>query len=206
MSSLETPGETLRAEDSLLDDLAGCCRISYLQGLVRGTGGNMSVRIDDDVYITATGCRLGDVYPGTLVKVSLDGSKVMNGKPSKELNLHLGVYRSRKDVLAIAHLHPVNSIAASILNREGVEIMPAYTPAYAAKIASIGMVPLLKPGSEELARAVSDAAASYNVILMKNHGIISVAKDIKAALSLVEEAEQNAALHIILRGKGGILF
>jgi L-fuculose-phosphate aldolase len=165
----------------------------------------MSVRIGDDIYITATNCRLGDVYSETLVKVSLDSSQATNGKPSKELNLHLGLYRRRKDVLAIAHLHPVNSIAVSILNEEGMEIMPAYTPGYAAKVAPIGMVPLLKPGSEELARAVSDTGTSYNVILMKNHGIISVAKDIKAALSLVEEAEQNAALHIILRGKGGIV-
>jgi L-fuculose-phosphate aldolase len=190
---------------AVLNDLAECCRVAYTQKLVGGTGGNMSVRIGEDVYITATGCRLGDVYPETLVKVSLDGSRKENGIPSKELNLHLGIYRSRKDVAAIAHLHPVNSIAVSIVADEKDDpVMPVYTPGYAVKIAPLALVPLLQPGSDELAQAVTQAASIANVILMKNHGIIAVGQNIKTAFSLIEEAEQNALLHICLKGKGAI--
>jgi L-fuculose-phosphate aldolase len=191
---------------SILEDLAECCRVVYTQRLVGGTGGNMSIRVGDDVYITATGSRLGDIYPETLVKVSIDGNRVENGKPSKELSLHLGIYRRRSDVTAIAHLHPVSSIAVSIIaNPKDDPIMPVYTPGYATKITPLALVPLLPPGSEELACAVVEAAISSNVILMKNHGIIAVGKDIKTALSLIEEAEQNAALHIYLKGKGAIV-
>lgn len=191
---------------SILDDLAECCRLAYTQRLVGGTGGNMSVRIGDDVYITATGSRLGDIYPETLVKVSLDGTRVENGKPSKELGLHLGIYRRRSDVTAIAHLHPVSSIAVSILaDLKDDPVMPVYTHGYAAKIEPLGLVPLLLPGSEELARSVGEAAVSSHVILMKNHGIIAMGKTTRTALSLVEETEQNAALHICLMGKGAIV-
>jgi L-fuculose-phosphate aldolase len=186
-----------------LEDLAETCRIAYAQKLVGGTGGNMSVRIGDDVYITATGCRLGDVCPETLVRVSLDGSGRENGTPSKELNLHLGIYRTRKDVAAVAHLHPVNSIIVSVLadGSRGLP-MPSYTPGFAAKIPSCGLVPLLPPGSEELARAVTEACLAADVVLMKNHGIIAVGRDIKSAFSLVEEAEQNAIIHLYLKGTG----
>jgi L-fuculose-phosphate aldolase len=166
----------------------------------------MSIRIGDDVYITATGSRLGDIYPENLVKVSIDGTRVENGRPSKELSLHLGIYCRRSDVTAIAHLHPVSSIAVSIIaNPKDDPVMPVYTPGYAAKIMPLALVPLLPPGSEELSCAVVEAAISSNVILMKNHGIIAVGKDIKKALSLIEEAEQNAALHIYLKGKGAIV-
>jgi len=39
---------------------------------------------------------------------------------------------------------------------------------------------------------------------MKNHGITAAAHFPKAALSLVEEAEQNAQLHVMLKGRGAL--
>ena len=188
----------------ILNGLAECCRIAYAQRLVGGTGGNMSVRIGDEVYITATGCRLGDVVPETLSRVMLDGTLKKGAPPSKELSLHLSIYRTRPDVHAVAHLHPINSIAVSVLAPENGEPMPAYSTGYKVKIPSCAIVPNLRPGSSELASALAEAALKSNVVLMKNHGVTTMAKDIKAALSLVEEAEQNAQLHIMLGGQGAL--
>ena len=188
-----------------LAGLAECCRLAYERGLVGGTGGNLSVRAGNEVYITATGCRLGDVSPRTLCAVTLDG-KLKEGapQPSKELNLHLSIYRARPDVNAVVHLHPVNSIVVSILASGDGQPMPAYSPGYQMKIPVCEIVENLKPGSPELADALARAALKADVVLIKNHGIITMAKDIKAAFSLVEEAEQNAQLHVILRGQGAL--
>ena len=188
----------------ILTGLAECCRIAYTQRLVGGTGGNMSVRIGDDVYITATGCRLGDVAPETLSRVTMDGTLKEGSPPSKELSLHLSIYKTRPDVNAVAHLHPINSIAVSVLAPANGEPMPVYSTGYRVKIPSCGIVPNLKPGSPELAAALAEAALKTDVVLMRNHGITTMAKDIKAALSLVEEAEQNAQLHIMLKGQGAL--
>ena len=188
----------------VLTALAECCCLAYTQKLVGGSGGNMSVRIGDEVYITATGCRLGDVLPETLSRVTMEGELKEGALPSKELNLHLEIYRTRPDVNAVVHLHPVNSIVVSILASGDHEPMPAYSEGYRMKIPSCEIIPNLKPGSPELAKALSEAALKANVILMKNHGITAVAKDIKAALSLVEEAEQNALLHVMLKGQGAL--
>lgn len=189
--------------------LAECCRAAYLQKLVGGTGGNMSVRVGDEIYITATGCRLGDVSPETLSVVLMDGTLKEGEPPSKEILLHLGIYRARPDVFAVVHLHPVNSIAASILAPDpdaagGSEPMPAYSSGYRVKIPSCALVANFEPGSPELAAALVQASLRSNVILMRNHGITTMAKDIKAALSLAEEAEQNAWLHVILKGQGAL--
>ena len=190
---------------AVLDELAECCRLSYERQLVGGTGGNMSVRVGDEVFITATGRRLGDVTPGALSRVMLDGSLARgSAPPSKELDLHIAVYRARPDVRAIVHLHPVNSIVVSILAPGDGQPMPAYSAGYRVKIPSCAVVPNLKPGSPELAIAIAEAALKADVILMKNHGITAVAKEIKSALSLVEEAEQNAHLHVILKGQGAL--
>ena len=194
--------------DNLHDALTGlaeCCRLAYTQGLVGGTGGNMSIRFGNDVYITPTGSRLGDMQSETLSRVTLDG-KLFEGTPppSKELSMHLGIYRRRPDVNAVVHLHPVNCIVVSVLASGDGEAMPPYSTGYKVKIPSCPVVPNLKPGSGELADALTNAALKADVILMKNHGITAVAADIKSALSLVEEAEQNARLHVILKGQGAI--
>ena len=187
-----------------LAELAECCRIAYAQRLVGGTGGNMSVRVGNEVYITATECRLDDVLPETLSRVMMDGTLKEGAPPSRELGLHLGIYRVRPDVNAIVHLHPVNSIVVSVLAPLTGEPMPAYSPGYKVKIPSCGIVPYFDYGTSELAAALAEAAMKTNVVLMKNHGITTMAKDIKAALSLVEEAEQNAQLHVMLKGQGAL--
>ena len=188
----------------VLAELAECCRLAYTQKLVTGTGGNMSVRIGDEVYITATGCRLGDVRPETLSRVLMDGTLKEGRKPSKELILHLGIYKVRPDVKAVIHLHPVNSIIVSVIAPESGEPMPVYSPGYRIKIPSCGIVPYFDPGSPELANALAEASLKADVVLMKNHGITAMAHSPKAALSLVEEAEQNALLHVTLKGQGAL--
>ena len=188
----------------ILTTLAECCRLAYVQRLVGGTGGNMSVRIGNEVYITASGCRLGDVSPETLSRVTIDGELKEGAPPSKELYLHLGIYKVRPDINAVVHLHPFNSIVVSIMAPENGEPMPVYTDGYKIKIPVCGIVPHIKPGSLELANALSEAALKADVILMKNHGITAIAKDIKAAFSLAEEAEQNAQLHVLLKGHGAL--
>jgi len=194
----------MNAAAPILAELAGCCRTAYTQKLVGGTGGNMSVRIEDEVFITATGCRLGDVLPETFSRVMMDGTLKEGPPPSKELSLHLGIYRARPDVKAIVHLHPVNSIVVSVLAPADGEPMPAYSHGYRVKIPSCVLVPNLEPGSPALASALAEAALKANVIIMKNHGITTMAKDIKTAFSLTEEAEQNAQLHIMLKGQGAL--
>ena len=188
----------------ILAELAECCRIAYTQRLVGGTGGNMSVCIGDEIHITSTGCRLGDALPETFSRVKMDGTLIWGEPPSKELCLHLGIYRIRSDVKAVVHLHPVNSIMVSILASGIGEPMPAYTPGYRMKIPSCGLAPYFDPGSAELANALAEAALKADVILMKNHGITAMAHSPKAALSLVEEAEQNALLHVMMNGRGAL--
>jgi len=194
-----------RENAALLGELADCCRLAYTQKLVGGTGGNLSVRVGDEIYITATGCRLGDVVPAGLVCVGMDGAIRGEGTPSKELGLHLAVYKARPDAAAIVHLHPANSVLVSILAEEGdAPPMPGYTAGYLAKIGRAGLVPNLEPGSPALARALGEASKTAKVVLMRNHGITVAGASPKAALSLAEEAEENARLHLTLQGRGAM--
>jgi len=84
----------------LRKDLSDFSIQSFWRGLVRGTGGNMSVRIlgTDEVLITPTGISLGDIRPDMNLLMNLDGAVLESPcglKSSKENGFHLAVYRLR---------------------------------------------------------------------------------------------------------------
>ena len=65
-------------------------------GLAIGTGGNLSVRVDDLVITTPSGADLKEVTPEQMVVTDLDGRVVEETeyRPTSELLLHLEINRS----------------------------------------------------------------------------------------------------------------
>ena len=189
-----------------LIDAAYYSRESYLRGLVSGTGGNTSVRIGEEIYITPTGCTLGDVQPEDFVQVPLHGESEQRAdgvKASKEEGLHRSVYLSRPDIMAVLHLHPVNTIAATLI-LEPDEEMPVYTPGFLDKYGRLIQIGVFMAGSIELLDAVTVAVSEVNSILLRNHGLITGAKTIKQAFLQAEEIEDNSKLHLLLKGRGAL--
>ena len=76
-------------------------------GLVTGTSGNLSVRLDEDTILaTPSGVPYADMTPEMIVALRLDGSPAGPGlKPSVDVPVHLAVYRRRPDVRAFVHTH-----------------------------------------------------------------------------------------------------
>lgn len=64
------------------------------------------------------------------------------------------------------------------------------------------MVPYYRPGSRELAEAVSRVICSRDSLLLANHGMVAAGKSPEAALALAEEIEENAHLAILFGDQG----
>lgn len=64
------------------------------------------------------------------------------------------------------------------------------------------MVPYYRPGSRELAEAVSDVICSRDSLLLANHGMVAAGKSPEAVLAAAEEIEENAHLTILLGDRG----
>ena len=93
------------------------------RGLTSATGGNVSYRVGDDMWISPTGCVMDELEVDDWVKVNLGTGEPYphKFKPSSEIVLHREVFLARPDVLSIMHSHPPNGIALSLL---GIEIKP----------------------------------------------------------------------------------
>ena len=99
----------------MIDELIAASRELYDRKLIHAAGGNSSIRDGDFVWISQTGAELGKLTADKLVKVDLDGTVLEGKAPSKEMNMHLAMYRARKDARAVVHVHPTYAIALSTL-------------------------------------------------------------------------------------------
>ncbi|GBF35796.1 L-fuculose phosphate aldolase [Methanofervidicoccus abyssi] len=173
-----------------LKEFINICHLLYQRKYVVGSGGNVSIRVDDTVYITPTGSILGCLREEDVSIVDMEGN-IIKGEPSSELKMHLGIYRNRKDINSVIHTHSLYAIALSVLDKE-IELI---TPESKVFIKKIGYVPYLEAGSEELAKEVFKR--KEDVIILKNHGVVCLGKNLRDAYIKTEVVEEVTKLNFI---------
>ena len=159
--------------------------ILYNKDLVYATNGNISVRNGKGIYITATGlCKL-DLKPKDILDVSASG-KVTKGAPSIELNMHLGIYKNRKDINAVILAHPfftnLIGIQPGALNLSALPDMEKH-------LKDVDFIRSIKPWSAELAKAVTEAIKKTDIVVIHRYGVVTVGKDLANARYKLERLE-----------------
>ena len=161
--------------------------------LVIGTGGNLSIRIEDRVLVTPSGADLEHLTSDQLVVTDLDGAVVEDTQytPTSELLLHLEIYRSTS-ANAVAHAHPVASIAVANL----VDELPAVHYTAALIGGAVRVAPHEIFGTQELTDAVAKALAEKTAALMRNHGSVAYGDSIETACERIELVEWLAEIYL----------
>lgn len=148
------------------------------QGMVLGTAGNISERVDALVAITPTGAALESLTPEQVVVVDLSGAHVEGELvATSELQLHLGVYR-RYDAGAVVHTHSELATALACV----IDELPVVHYQMLELGGPVRVVPYATFGSSELAEATLDALEDRTAALMSNHGAIAHAPSLDLAL------------------------
>jgi L-fuculose-phosphate aldolase len=163
--------------DTEREALADACRRLAAEGLVIGTAGNLSVRAGEQVVVTPTGCTFESVSPDDMSVVELDGGPV-EGEPTSELGLHLGVYRAMDWAQAVAHTHSPMATAVGCV----VDELPPIHYAMLALGGSVRVAPYATFGTEELHAHVLRALDGRTAALMKNHGTLNCGPSLEAAV------------------------
>ena len=173
-------------------DVVETCLFMQSSGLIVGTAGNVSIRVDDKVAISPSGVPYETMTAEDVVVFSMDGEHV-DGilEPSSELPLHLSVYRETA-AKAITHNHAPASTALGLVVDE---IPPSHY--YSAMLGGIIRVaPYAEFGTDELARNVTDALKDRSGALMKNHGAITIGPTVKKAAGLLPILEYVCEIHL----------
>jgi L-ribulose-5-phosphate 4-epimerase len=174
----------------------------YDRGLFWGTGGDISVRVPDTDRFIIKGSMtcVGDLDYNKLSTVNLDGKHLKGPAPSHETPIHAEIYKLRKNVGAILHMHaPFSSAWATA----GLKI-PAITQQSVTLLKSSGIVPYYPVGSRELVEAIMDCYENpeTKIVLMENHGVFVVGKDLSDLLHNAETLENTARIAYYCKALG----
>lgn len=190
--------------DVVRSELARAANRLARRGLVIGTGGNLSARIDGVVITTPSGADLEEVTPEQLVVTDLDGRilEETDYTPTSELLLHLEIYRST-DAAAVVHAHPIASIAVANL----VDELPAVHYTAALLGGAVRVAPHEIFGTQELTDAVALALSERTAALMRNHGSVAYGESLETACKRIELVEWLAEIYLRTAavGKGATL-
>jgi L-fuculose-phosphate aldolase len=181
-------------------DFGWASRRALHLGLQASTGGNISIRIGPDLFLTKpTGMGLSECLESDLVLVDSRGRPLKwHTKPTKEVDVHLAVYQIRPDVGAIVHYHAPHATAYAVKN------LPLPLPTLHAK-RILKHVPLLDAypeGSARLAAAAARAFENKEVlgVLMADHGLLAVGPNLKQAQYMAELMEESARIDRLSHG------
>lgn len=176
-------------------------KLMYDKGFVNPYEGNISILDGEQIYITPAGVWKGFLTEDMIVVTDINGN-VLEGmyKPSSEIKLHLAAYKLRSDVKAVIHAHPPYSTAYAVANK------PIETKGYTEMITFFGKIPLAKygqPSTEQISVGIEEFIDNYDIILLANHGIITVGNDIYNAFFKLEAAESMAKTLLLTKLLGG---
>jgi L-fuculose-phosphate aldolase len=187
-------------------EVARFMRRLYRLGLTTTSGGNISLRVSEDIIvITPSATDKGSMKWKEVGIMSILGENLTPWlKPSIEYALHLNIYKKRKDVTAIVHAHPV---FASSFTAMKSEINTSLTAEARAICGQPLFVPYALMGSSELAEIVSEKSIDADILLLENHGILTTGPDLLKAFDKLEVLENAAKMTLIvdLRGKKRML-
>ena len=178
---------------TVIGDLIVAGRDIAAEKLVRGSGGNLSGRTEDKIFITRSGADLGRLTEADFVTIEPTPNLPPTTKPSSELAMHLAAYRSRPESHIILHVHPPKAISLGLLSLP----LPALTPDFYLHLgAMVPFIPYITPTTTELAEAVGPFLANHPAALLQNHGVIVTGRDTPQALLRLFLLEEQAAIYL----------
>ncbi len=193
----------LDAVEKTWSDVVATARRTVADGLVVGTSGNVSARVDDLVLVTPTGVSYDRLRPEDLVAVEAGTGRQVRGelRPTSELPLHLALYRAT-GARAVVHTHAPHGTAVSTL----VDELPTVHYMAAALGGPVRVAEYALYGTDELAAAVLHALRDGRTgCLMGNHGMITLGDTLDHAYDRSAQLEWMCRVWLLARAAAGPL-
>lgn len=177
--------------DALREEMCAIGRRAYQRGLVAGTEGNFSARLDDGrILCTPTNLCKGLLEPDDLVVVDETGRHLAGSRrASSEVRMHLDLYRQVPKIEAVVHAHPPYATTFSVLE-EGLP--SGLLPEAELFLGAVPVTRYANTGTAELAAAVVELAANHPAVLLSHHGAATWSDELEDAYCLMETLEAVA--------------
>ena len=190
--------------EEIKDQMCDVCHKMWQLGWVAANDGNVSVKLEDGTFLaTPTGISKSFITPEKIVHIDKDANIIeANGdyRPSSEIKMHLRCYKEREDVGAVLHAHPPVATGYAVANVPLDEYSMIET---VIAIGSIPVTPYGTPSTYEVPDAIAPYLGEHDVVLLQNHGALSVGSDLLTAYYRMETLELFAKISLNAHLLGG---
>ena len=149
-------------------------------GLVQGTWGNLSIRLDDTyMLVTPSGLDYTRLTPADMVKVNISTLEYEGSlKPTSEKGLHAEVYIQRPDVGAVIHTHSKYCCVFAAAERPMRINDPEMQGIFGTQVE---LAEYALPGTKKLMKNTVKALGQNFGCIMSHHGMAACGSDIETA-------------------------
>ena len=180
------------------------CHKMWQLGWVAANDGNLSVKLPDGNFLaTPTGISKSFITPEKLVIINPEGEvlQAIDGyRPSSEIKMHLRCYKERDDVGAVLHAHPPTATGYAVAH------IPLDRYTMIETVAAIGSIPVTPygtPSTYEVPDAIAPYLQEHDVLLLANHGALTVGAYEITEYNRIETHEQFAKISLTAHLLGG---
>jgi L-fuculose-phosphate aldolase len=167
----------------------------FLREFITSHGGNMSIRENDRIIITRTGCMLGHITQQDLVEASIDPNDDTPENASSEIAVHRAIYK-HTPALAVVHAHPAHAIALSIVDNK-IEPMDVEGSYYMPSVPIVGRGEKVYGG--KMADDIAKALVDRRIAVVYGHGSFAAGRDLYEALHFTTTLEESCRIITIAR-------
>lgn len=173
-------------------------------GSLRGTGGNVSMRVEGEEAFVVTPSTLpyDQLTPEEMCVLDFNKKRIEGQrKPSVESGLHLKVYQCRPDINAVIHSHQNYASVFAVLNKP----IPSLFDEVSLHLGHIiDVVPYALSGTPELTANIGGKLDNgCHGYLLQNHGALTLGSNLEDAWLNVELLEKIAKIYLGALSTGG---
>jgi L-fuculose-phosphate aldolase len=156
-------------------------------GLIHGSSGNLSLRLNGHLLITTHGSNLADLKASDVVETGIFSEDANTPLASSELQVHRAIYEET-DARSIVHAHPAGAVTLSVRDNAAV----------------IGKTPILGESTEiipgALSAEIARALKTCELVMVRGHGSFALGKTMEEALELTLAFEEECRRFCESRG------
>ncbi len=194
------------SEENLRRQLAYLYRIFDFYGWCDLIVTHLSVRIpgENALLILPFGLSFDEITPDNLVKVDFNG-QIINSHAGFQINkngttVHRAIYSHNPEITCILHTHSTYGVAVSNL-KEDLMLLDQIAMMFHNKVGYHNFETLFINDNQQ-GQLMADMQGKQCMIL-KNHGLITIAKTLEEAFWFHYYLETSCKLHILTRSAGG---
>lgn len=170
-------------------------RLLWEKDLASGLNGNISLRLDANAcLLTGHGTCLGMLQEKDILAITLGGEMLDKGQVSTEKLLHTEIFKNFPDAQAIVHTHTTYTNAYFLENETLV-------PRIFESKFYLGEVKGIQQSTPSVTDAIPviKALKANNIVVLRNHGVVAMGKDLFDCFLLIQALEDAVKTEAISR-------